>query len=65
MLTEEYIKKKSPKLGDIVIKKYGDKTVVSKYPDMSNIIPANHRKKRETGLQRQFFMPKQSMAAIY
>lgn len=26
--------------GDIIIKQYGDKTVVSKYPDMSNIVPS-------------------------
>ncbi len=34
-------KVKKSKLGDIVIKQYGDKTVVSKYPDMSNIIPSS------------------------
>jgi hypothetical protein len=37
-------KKLSPRLGDIVIKQYGDKTVVSKYPDMSNIIPSSSQK---------------------
>jgi hypothetical protein len=29
------------KIGDILIKQYGDKTVISKYPDMSNIVPSN------------------------
>jgi hypothetical protein len=29
------------RIGDIVIKQYGDKTVVSKYPDMSNIVPSD------------------------
>lgn len=27
--------------GEIIIKQYGDKTVVSKYPDMSNIVPSS------------------------
>ncbi len=39
-------KKISAKLGDIVIKQYGDKTVVSKYPDMSNIIPSSSQKEK-------------------
>lgn len=29
------------KVGDIVIKQYGDKTVISKYPDMSNVVPSD------------------------
>ena len=33
-------KSNKSKIGDIVIKQYGDKTVVSKYPDMSNIVPS-------------------------
>ncbi|MEQ1553269.1 MAG: hypothetical protein ABL929_03765 [Ferruginibacter sp.] len=33
-------KSNTSKMGDIVIKQYGDKTVVSKYPDMSNIVPS-------------------------
>ncbi len=37
-------KKINPRIGDIVIKQYGDKTVVSKYPDMSNIIPSTSQK---------------------
>ena len=41
---QDSAKKKSSKLGDIVIKRYGDKTVVSKYPDMSNIIPSDAQK---------------------
>lgn len=46
VMVEENLKKRSSKLGDIVIKKYGDKTVVSKYPDMSNIIPSNSQKEK-------------------
>jgi hypothetical protein len=42
----EKIKKRNSKIGDIVIKKYGDKTVVSKYPDMSNIIPSGSQKEK-------------------
>ena len=38
VFVKETVNKKNSKIGDIVIKKYGDKTVVSKYPDMSNII---------------------------
>jgi hypothetical protein len=34
------------RIGDIVIKQYGDKTVVSKYPDMSNIIPSDSQKEK-------------------
>ena len=58
MLTEEYIKKKSPKLGDIVIKKYGDKTVVSKYPDMSNIIPSESQKEKRNRFAEAVFYAK-------
>lgn len=43
---QENVQKKSSKLGDIVIKKYGDKTVVSKYPDMSNIVPSESQKEK-------------------
>ena len=46
VFAEEKAKKKNSKLGDIVIKKYGDKTVVSKYPDMSNIIPSDSQKQK-------------------
>lgn len=45
---EELSAKKNPRLGDIVIKKYGDKTVVSKYPDMSNIIPSCAQKEKRS-----------------
>ena len=38
--------KKNPRIGDIVIKRYGDKTVVSKYPDMSNIVPSGAQKEK-------------------
>ena len=38
---ENKIERRNNRLGDIVIKKYGDKTVVSKYPDMSNIIASD------------------------
>ncbi len=34
-------KSNKSKIGDIVIKQYGNKTVVSKYPDMSNIVPSH------------------------
>jgi hypothetical protein len=40
--------KSNSKLGDIVIKQYGDKTVVSKYPDMSNIIPSIAQKQKRS-----------------
>ncbi len=40
------VQKRNAKVGDIVIKKYGDKTVVSKYPDMSNIIPSGSQKEK-------------------
>ena len=36
------------RIGDIVIKQYGDKTVVSKYPDMSNIIPSEFQVKKRS-----------------
>ena len=39
---------KNNRLGDIVIKRYGDKTVVSKYPDMSNIIPSDSQKEKRS-----------------
>ena len=45
---DELPRKKSSKLGDIVIKKYGDKTVVSKYPDMSNVIPSGAQKEKRS-----------------
>ena len=45
---DEVPRKKSSKLGDIVIKKYGDKTVVSKYPDMSNVIPSGAQKEKRS-----------------
>lgn len=40
------LKSMKGKIGDIVIKQYGDKTVVSKYPDMSNIIPSDSQKEK-------------------
>ena len=40
--------KHNSKIGDIVIKQYGDKTVVSKYPDMSNIIPSTSQKQKRS-----------------
>ena len=46
VMVEESLRKRSSKLGEIVIKKYGDKTVVSKYPDMSNIIPSDSQKEK-------------------
>jgi hypothetical protein len=48
VLFEEKKDKKNNRIGDIVIKKYGDKTVVSKYPDMSNIIPSDSQKEKRT-----------------
>jgi hypothetical protein len=36
------------RIGDIVIKQYGNKTVVSKYPDMSNIIPSTSQKQKRS-----------------
>lgn len=39
-------KKHRSKIGDIVIKQYGNKTVVSKYPDMSNIVPSDSQKQK-------------------
>ncbi len=47
LLDEKHVKKNN-RLGDIVIKKYGDKTVVSKYPDMSNIIPSGAQKEKRS-----------------
>jgi hypothetical protein len=41
-------KSNKSKIGDIVIKQYGDKTVVSKYPDMSNIIPSDSQIKKRS-----------------
>lgn len=40
--------KVNSKIGDIVFKQYGDKTVVSKYPDMSNIIPSTSQKQKRS-----------------
>jgi hypothetical protein len=36
------------KLGHIIIKQYGEKTVVSKYPDMSNIVPSKFQVKKRS-----------------
>lgn len=47
-LLEENVIKKNSRIGDIVIKKYGDKTVVSKYPDMSNIIPSGAQREKRS-----------------
>lgn len=41
-------KSNKSKIGDIVIKQYGNKTVVSKYPDMSNIIPSYFQVQKRT-----------------
>jgi hypothetical protein len=41
-------KSNKSKIGDIVIKQYGDKTVVSKYPDMSNIVPSESQLKKRS-----------------
>ena len=46
VFVKETVNKKNSKIGDIVIKKYGDKTVVSKYPDMSNIIASGAQRKK-------------------
>lgn len=35
-------------IGEIVIKQYGNKTVVSKFPDMSNIIPSSSQKEKRS-----------------
>jgi len=46
VFVKETVNKKNAKIGDIVIKKYGDKTVVSKYPDMSNIIASGAQREK-------------------
>ncbi len=46
VFVKETVNKKKSKIGDIVIKKYGDKTVVSKYPDMSNIIASGAQREK-------------------
>ncbi len=46
ILEKSQQKNNKSKIGDIVIKQYGDKTVVSKYPDMSNIVPSNSQIKK-------------------
>ena len=46
VFVKETVNKKNSKIGDIVIKKYGDKTVVSKYPDMSNIIASGAQREK-------------------
>ena len=48
VLIEDKQLKKNNRIGDIVIKKYGDKTVVSKYPDMSNIVPSGAQKEKRS-----------------
>ena len=48
VLLEDKQLKKNSRIGDIVIKKYGDKTVVSKYPDMSNIVPSGAQKEKRS-----------------
>ena len=48
VLIEDKQLKKNSRIGDIVIKKYGDKTVVSKYPDMSNIVPSGAQKEKRS-----------------
>ena len=47
MVLEKELKKNN-RIGDIVIKKYGNKTVVSKYPDMSNITPSDSQKEKRS-----------------
>ena len=46
VFVKETVNKKNSKIGDIVIKKYGYKTVVSKYPDMSNIIASGAQREK-------------------
>ena len=48
LMVEENLKKRNSKLGEIIIKKYGDKTVVSKFPDMSNIVPSCSQKAKRS-----------------
>ncbi len=48
VIERTFQKSNKSKIGDIVIKQYGDKTVVSKYPDMSNIIPSDSQIKKRS-----------------
>jgi hypothetical protein len=50
----------SGKLGKaLVFKKYKDKTVVSKYPNMKNIVPTAIQKNKEVNLPKLLLMQKQ------
>ena len=41
------IPRKPPlRTGEIILKQYGERTVVSKYPDMSNIVPSGSQKQK-------------------
>jgi len=48
MIETNKMQTRNSKIGDIVIKQYGDRTVVSKYPDMSNIIPSDSQKQKRS-----------------
>jgi hemoglobin-like flavoprotein len=48
MIETNNMQTRNSKIGDIVIKQYGDRTVVSKYPDMSNIIPSDSQKQKRS-----------------
>ena len=54
VFVKETVNKKNSKIGDIVIKKYGDKTVVSKYPDMSNIIASGAQREKRNRFAEAF-----------
>ncbi len=41
-------KNNKSRLGEIVIKHYGEKTVISKYPDMSSVVPSEFQLKKRT-----------------
>ena len=47
-IEERRLKIRKSMIGEIVIKQYGDKTVVSKFPDMSNIIPSSSQKQKRS-----------------
>ena len=47
-IAERRLKIRKSIIGEIVIKQYGDKTIVSKFPDMSNIIPSSSQKQKRS-----------------
>ena len=47
-VAERRVRIRKSMIGEIVIKQYGDKTVVSKFPDMSNIIPSSSQKEKRS-----------------